>query len=82
MRANDFVVPFLVIAVGWVVTRFQLREHHNSSFKLLCGREYIGKIAGIRLHSMRLLDVEVSMPEAYGVGSSEIDGTHLVLDFE
>ena len=45
MRANDFVVPFLVIAVGWVVTRFQLREHHNSSFKLLCGREYIGKVA-------------------------------------
>jgi len=39
------LVPFIVMAIGWFITRFQPRDHGRSSSKALYGKEYAGEIA-------------------------------------
>lgn len=45
--AKHPIMPFLVNAVGWNITRYQPREHGGSSFKFLFGQEYKGEVAEI-----------------------------------
>ena len=91
VRANAFVVPFQVNAVGRMITRFRSGEHGSSSCKLLFVRgckeilQSLVNSSGIGLWPLLLLDVESSRPdspEAYGSGKSEIDDAHLVVDFQ
>lgn len=45
IRPDRHMVPFLVNAVGWNITRFQPRAHGGSLYKFLTGREYAGEVA-------------------------------------
>ena len=91
LRPSDPIVPFLVNSVGWMITRFQPRSHGGSSYKLIFGREYSGEIAEMGEQLWYRLAARVTagrgkwkarFARGIWVGKSEIDDTHLVMDFE
>ena len=91
LRPSDPIVPFLVNSVGWMITRFQPRSHGGSSYRLIFGREYSGDIAEMGEQLWYRFAARVSagrgkwearIAGGLRVGKSEIDDTHLVMDFE
>ena len=94
VRANDPMIPFVVIAVGWMIKRFQPREHVISSHNmLLFGREFVGGdrgSSGKQFWHRIAARVGAGRGKVRGqicnrcVGSvrAKIANTHLVVDIE
>jgi hypothetical protein len=91
IRPTHPLVPFMVLSVGWYLTRFQPREHGGSSHKFLYGHEYNGEIAefgelvwyriAARVSAGRG-KYEARFAKGVWVGKSEADDSHLVIDLE
>ena len=81
LHPTDPIVPFLVNAVGWMITRLQPRSHSGSSYKLIFGREYNGDIADMGEQLWYPISAQVSARGIW-VGKSDIDDTHLVVDLD
>jgi hypothetical protein len=89
IRPNHPIMPFLVMSVGWFITRFQTREHGGSSFKYLHGKEYGGEVAEMGEQLWYRISARVEsgqgkyearFAKGIWVGKSEFDDSHLVVD--